>query len=289
MMKHCHTRLRAIVPLLAFLGACAPETDLDELAYAPKLVVDGSIENGRTPRIVLSYSASYFDNIDSASIRKLMETTAKVTVSNGERQEVLTLQPNRGFFPPYAYEANTLRGEVGKTYTLTIDLKGKRYTATTTIPTPPRLDSLWFELVPGKDSLGYLYGNLSDPPDVANFYRVFTQRKHIDTRNIPMYQSAVGDQYFNGKKFTFTILRGPDDFTNIVDDLYFSRGDTVLVKTCSIDRAHFDFWRTLERELYVVGNPFASSGNDILSNIEGENVLGVWGGYGSSAYQIVIR
>ena len=288
-MKHYCVFLLLVLPVLGLLSRCTPETDLDELQYTPKLVVDGSIENGQTPRVVLSHSASYFDNIDSASIRKLMETTAKVTVSNGERQEILTLQPNRGFFPPYVYEANTLRGEVGKTYTLTIDLKGKRYTATTTIPTPPQLDSLWFELVPGKDSLGYLYGQLSDPADVTNFYRVFTQRKNIDDRNIPMYQSAVGDQYFNGKQFTFTILRGPDDFTNVVDDLYFSRGDTVLVKTCSIDRAHFDFWRTLERELYVVGNPFASSGNDILSNIEGNNVLGVWGGYGTSFHQIIIR
>jgi hypothetical protein len=288
-MKHYRVFLLLVLPALGLLNGCTPETDLDELQYTPKLVVDGSIENGQTPRVVLSHSVSYFDNIDSASIRKLMETTAKVTVSNGERQEVLTLQPNRGFFPPYVYEANTLRGEAGKTYTLTIDLKGKRYTATTTIPTPPQLDSLWFELVPGKDSLGYLYGKLSDPPAVANYYRVFTQRKNIDNRYIPMYQSAVGDRYFNGERFTFSILRGPDDFTNVVDDLYFSRGDTVAIKTCSIDRSHFDFWRTLERELYVVGNPFASSGNDIISNIEGDNVLGVWGGYGSTHYRIVIR
>ncbi|MBT1686070.1 DUF4249 family protein [Dawidia soli] len=288
-MKRCYVFLLFALPALGLLHGCTPETDLDELDYTPKLVVDGAIENRQPPRVVLSHSASYFDNIDSASIRKLMETTAKVTVSDGEHQEVLTLQPNRGFFPPYVYEANTMRGEVGKTYTLTIDLKGKRYTATTTIPTPPSLDSLWFELTPGKDSLGYLYGRLSDPPDVANYYRVFTQRQTTDDRYIPMYQSAVGDQYFNGKQFTFTILRGPDDFTNIVDDLYFSRGDTVFIKACSIDRSHFDFWRTLERELYVVGNPFASSGNDILSNIKGDNVLGVWGGYGSTYYRTIIR
>lgn len=288
-MKHCFRFLLVVLPALSLLGGCTPETDLDELVYTRKLVVDGSIENGQQPRVVLSYSASYFDNIDSASILKLIENTAKVTVSDGERQEILTLRPNKGFFPPYVYEANTLLGEVGKTYTLTIDLKGRRYTATTTIPTPPRLDSLWFELVPGKDSLGYLYGRLSDPPAIVNYYRVFTQRQNTDNRYIPMYQSAVGDQYFNGKRFTFTILRGPEDFTNIVDDLYFSRGDTVLVKACAIDHAHFDFWRTLERELYVVGNPFASSGNEILSNIEGNNVLGVWGGYGSTHYRFIIR
>jgi hypothetical protein len=288
-MKHCRTLLLALLPALGLLAGCTPETDLDELAYTPKLVVDASIENGQSPRVVLSHSASYFDNIDSASIRKLMETAAKVTVSDGEHQEILTLQPNKGFFPPYVYQANTLRGEVGKTYTLTIDLKGKRYTATTSIPTPPLLDSLWFELVAGKDSLGYIYGRVSDPADKTNYYRVFTQRQTKDDRYIPMYQSAVGDQYFNGKRFTFTILRGPDDFTNIVDDLYFSRGDTVFVKTSSIDKSHFDFWRTLERELYVVGNPFASSGNEVLSNIQGDNVLGVWGGYGSTRYRLIIR
>ncbi|AYB33792.1 DUF4249 domain-containing protein [Chryseolinea soli] len=277
-----------IIPAVLLL-ACVPEPSLDQTAYEPKLVIDGSIESGGFPRVVLSNSASYFMNIDSANIRDLIVSTAKVTVSDGETEEILTLKRDDDFFPPYVYQGTSLKGEVGKTYSLTVEVKGKRYTASTTIPPPAKFDKLWFELAPGKDSLGYVYGQLTDNAEEANYYRVFTQRLNKDNRFIPVYLSAVGDQYFNGQQFTFTILRGPENFTNVIDDLYFKRGDSVRVKLCSMDRAHFDFWRTVERELYVVGNPFSSSGNEIISNIDGDDALGVWGGYGVSFYAINIK
>ncbi len=283
-----HRLVLLLIPAVLLL-ACVPEPTLDQTVYEPKLVIDGSIESGGFPRVVLSNSASYFMNIDSANIRQLIVSTAKVTVSDGTNEEILTLKRDDDFFPPFIYQGTSLKGEVGKTYALTVEVNGKRYTASTTIPPPPKFDKLWFELAPGKDSLGYVYGQLTDNPDEANYYRVFTQRLHQDNRFVPVYLSAVGDQYFNGKQFTFTILRGPEDFTNVIDDLYFKRGDSVRVKLCSMDRAHFDFWRTVERELYVVGNPFSSSGNEILSNIDGEKALGVWGGYGVSHYAINIK
>ncbi|HEY5746524.1 MAG TPA: DUF4249 domain-containing protein [Chryseolinea sp.] len=283
-----HRLVLLMIPAVLLL-ACVPEPELDQSTYEPKLVIDGSIESGGFPRVVLSNSASYFMNIDSANIRDLIVSTAKVTVSDGATEEILTLKRDDDFFPPYSYQGTSLKGEVGKTYSLTVEVKGKRYTASTTIPPPPKFDKLWFELAPGKDSLGYVYGQLTDNAEEANYYRVFTQRLNQDSRFIPVYLSAVGDQYFNGQQFTFTLLRGPEDFTNVIDDLYFKRGDSVRVKLCSMDRAHFDFWRTVERELYVVGNPFSSSGNKIISNIDGDNALGVWGGYGVSYYAINIK
>ncbi|HEY9048347.1 MAG TPA: DUF4249 domain-containing protein [Ohtaekwangia sp.] len=278
-----------IITGICIASACTPESDLDAIAYTPKLVIDGSIEDNGFARVVLSYSSSYFENIDSASIRKLLVTTAKVVVSDGEQEEILTLKRDETAFPPYVYQSTSLKGKAGKTYKLTITLKGETYTATTSIPPPAALDRVWFELAPGKDSVGYVYGTLTDDPAVDNYYRVFTLRKNIDDRFIPVYLSAIGDQYFNGKKFTFTILRGPENFTNITDDLYFTLGDTIRVKLCTMDKAHFDFWRTVERELYVVGNPFASSGNEIISNIDNKKALGVWGGYGVSYYQLVAK
>jgi len=275
--------------IVAFVLGCVPESDFDNMAYEPKLVIDGSIESGGFPRVVLSKSASYFMNIDSSNIRDLFMSTAKVTVSNGIDSEVLTLKRDDSSFPPYAYEGTSLKGESGKAYTLTVEADGELYTSTTTIPEPAKLDKLWFELSPGEDSLGYVHAQFTDPADEANYYRIFTERLHQDSRFIPVYLSAMGDQYFNGLQFTFTILRGPENYTDIIDDLYFKKGDSVRIKLCSMDKKHFDFWRTVERELYVTGNPFSSSGNKIISNIEGEKVLGVWGGYGVSFYAINIK
>lgn len=275
--------------VVAFVLGCVPESDFDNIAYEPKLVIDGAIESGGFPRVVLSKSASYFMKIDSSNIRDLFMSTAKVMVSNGIDSEVLTLKRDDSSFPPYVYEGSKLKGESGRTYTLTVETDGELYTSKTTIPEPAKLDKLWFELSPGEDSLGYVYAQFTDPADETNYYRIFTERLHQDTRFIPVYLSAMGDQYFNGLQFTFTILRGPENYTNIIDDLYFKKGDSVRIKLCSMDKAHFDFWRTVERELYVTGNPFSSSGNRIISNIDGDKALGVWGGYGVSFYAINIK
>jgi hypothetical protein len=275
--------------ICAELLACVPESSLDIVPYQPKLVIDGSIESGGFPRVVLSNSASYFMAIDSTNIRDLMVSTAKVTVSDGVNEEVLTLKRDDTSFPPYIYQGTSLKGEVGRTYTLTVEAKGEIYTAATTIPLPVKFDKLWFELASGKDSLGYIYGQISDNAEEANYYRVFTQRLNKDTRFIPVYLSAIGDQYFNGKQFTLSILRGPESFTDVEDDLYFKRGDSARIKLCSMDKAHFDFWRTLEREVYMVGNPFSSSGNEIISNIHGGKALGVWGGYGVTYHAVNVK
>lgn len=281
--------LAIILFVIVSLTRCAPESDFNAIPYTKKLVVDGAIENNGFPRVQLSYSAAYFHEIDSANIRDLMESTAKVTVSDGEQEEVLTLRRDNTLFPPFYYEGTSIVGKAGKRYDLTIELKGEVYTATTTIPEPKKLDKLWFALAPDKDSLGYLYGKISDNATEQNYYRLFTQRKNVDSRFFPVYLSAIDDHYFDGKSFTFTVFRGPENFSEIKDDLYFAKGDTIKLKFCTMDKSHYDFWRTMERELYVVGNPFASSGNDVLSNIQGKNVLGVWGGYGVTLYETVAR
>src|SRR5688500_16729623 len=155
-------KLIYIICVVIVLG-CVPESDFDTIAYEPKLVIDGAIESGGFPTVVLSKSASYFMSIDSSNIRDLFMSTAKVTVSNGVDSEVLTLKRDDASFPPYKYEGTSLKGEAGKTYTLTVEADGERYTSTTTIPEAPKLDRLWFELSSGMDSLGYVYAQFTDP------------------------------------------------------------------------------------------------------------------------------
>jgi hypothetical protein len=275
--------------IILSLLSCKEDLITAPPSYQKKLVVDGWIEQNNFPTVVLTYSSSYFSSIDSTTIRKMIASTAKVTVSDGTNEEVLTLKKDESSFPPYVFKGTSLKGEIGKSYKLTIEVNNEIYTSTTTIPPPATFDDLWFELAPGEDSLGYLYGKVSDDPAVSNYYRLFTERVGKEEDFIPVYLSATGDQFFNGKTFTFSILRGPESFTDVMDDLYFTKGDTIRVKFCTMDRAHFDFWRTVERELYVLGNPFSSSGNEIISNIDGKKALGVWGGYGTTFYTVIAR
>lgn len=275
--------------LAVYLYSCEQNIgDLDLPDYQSKLVIDGWIEQGKYAEVTLTKSASYFDNIDSVALREALVSTAKVTISDGDNSEVLTLFRNFDKFPPFFYRGTKMRGEVGKTYTLKVESRGEVYEATTSILSPPKFDSLWFEFNHKNDSLATLWGTFTDNALEENYYRVFTKEERQEKKFVPIYLSAISDDFFNGKTFSFSLLRGSESLSDIRNDLYFRKGDTVLVRFCSIDQSHFDFWRTLEREVYSVANPFASSGNEIISNT-GDNTLGVWGGYGATYYKIIVK
>ncbi len=270
------------------ISGCDTEIDLGKTEQ--KLVIEGFIEQGQYPRVYLTLSSGYYDAVDSLSLLDLIVPTARVAISDGENEEVLTLFRNTERFPPYYYKATDLVGEVGKTYTLEVISKGETYSATTTIPEPVSLDSIWFEIKEDSDSLGNIWLSLKDDSMKKDYYRVFTQTINEEKRFVPVYQSTFSDKTFNGEAFSFPLLRGAQSFTSVSDDAFYKKGTTVKVKFCAIDKAHFDFWRSLEQELYTTGNPFGSVGNEVVSNISGTKpVLGVWGGYAVKNYQIVIQ
>jgi hypothetical protein len=60
----------------------------------------------------------------------------------------------------------------------------------------------------------------------------------------------------------------------------------VDVKLSNIDKATYDFWRTMEYNYQSIGNPF-SSPVQVISNIS-NGALGYFGGYGSQYTQLSI-
>ncbi len=277
-----------IVSMLLIWGCEPIEEGLPTVEQ--KLVIDGAIEQGQFPVVYLTLSSGFYDPVDSMNLLDLIVTTARVSVSDGENEEVLTLFRNEGYFPPYYYRGTALRGVIGKEYTLEVRSRGETYTATTTIPAPVALDSLWFLQDGPSDSLVNIWVRFKDDGSAVNRYRSFTRIISKNDRYIPAYQSTLSDRAFNGESFRYPILKQPADFTKVAQDVYFTKGDTVNVKFCTLDQVHFDFWRTLERELYSAGNPFGSSGNEVESNIRGTKpALGVWGGYGASYHRIVLK
>lgn len=280
------------VIIITFFSYCEKEITIDLPESEEKIVVEGWIEQGGCPIVLLTKNSPYFAAVDSASLVGLIVTDAKVTVSDGINSEVLFLSIY-DYFLPFVYKGYSIKGEIGKTYSLTIEVEGKTLTASTTIPQLAPFDSVWFKLEPQKDTLGFLWAHLSDDPDADNFYRIFTKRINEDRTFIPILGSAYEDKFFNGQSFAFSIYRGIESFSdeseyeNYHEMGYFKIGDTIVVKNCSIDEAHYKFWRTLEQEMFTGGSPFAAP-TTIISNIQGGG-LGVWGGYGVSLDTVIAQ
>jgi hypothetical protein len=269
---------------LIYMG-CEKEIQLDLPDYERKLVVEGWIEQNKPAKILLSYNAPYFTTIDSENIRDYAATRAKITIAFDDMTEVLTLKPNDVYFPPYFYFTTELYGEIGGEYMLTIENEGKVYHASTTIPEIVYPDSVWFSLGPGEDSLGMVCIRIVDNPLKDNYYRVLVKRLGQDVRFIPASTSVFDDKLFSGQTLTLSLYRGSGNLLEITDSKYFRLGDTIVVRFCSIDFDHYQFWHSLQNSIITSANPFATDESGVISNIDG--ALGVWGGYGV-AYDTVV-
>ena len=284
------------VSILIIAFSCTKDIEIELPETEEKFVVEGWIEQDQYPVVVLTTNTPYFDKFDSTALMDMFITDAKVTVSDGTTTEHLAFTINfqnleNADWPMVYFVGDTLKGEIGKTYTLSIEAEGKTLTAFTTIPQIIESDSLWFKVDEGQDSLGYLWGLYSDDPNTNSYFRFFTKRLGRDNVYTPTYGSIVEDKFFSGDTLEFSLVRGIGSYTaaDAYDDEelgYYKIGDTVVFRLTTIDQAHYNFWRTAEQEIMMGQNPF-SSPVQIRSNIEGG--LGVWGGYAADYDTLICK
>lgn len=276
------------LPVMALINSCERAIEFKPANPAPKLVVEGVIESGEYPRVILSKSLNFFSKISSSELANSFVRNAVVTVSNGEKKHTLKeyeLNVGPGFSIYYysidsAHMGTAFKGELNKNYSLEINVDGKKYNATTTIPALAKtISKLYYHENVDKDdsSKVALYGLFSDPPGYGNYTRYFTR-----VGNDPFYpglNSVFDDQVVDGTTYALQIEQGVDRNSDIDFEEYsfFYKGDHITVKYCNIDRGVFDFWRTMEYGYQSIGNPF-SSPTKVKGNIS-DGALGYFGGY----------
>ncbi|MFN5182366.1 MAG: DUF4249 family protein, partial [Bacteroidota bacterium] len=186
-----------------------------------------------------------------------------------------------GIFP--IYTSQNMVGAAGKTYQLKIEVNGKTYTSSTTILNAVPLDSLYFSYDIG-DSLGFIKSKFNEPTELGNNYRWFTQRVGKDQNFVTQFGSVTDDKFINGKEFEFIFSRGSTPNSQAEDDKniergYFKKGDSVLVKFCTIGPKEFKYFRSYYQNLSSNGNPFSAPAT-LESNID-NGAIGIWCGYGA--------
>lgn len=260
-----------------FLIGCAKD-EITIPAYKTKIVVDGWIEEGEVARVILTYSSPYFSEIDSFSIFDFVDARAKIIVSDGESEEVLTLTKENTYFPPFVYTGQKIKGTAGKTYTVKIEQHPYFLTAESKIPESPDIDKAWFEYRTEDDTLGTPYLRINDDPDKQNYYRVLTKRYGIDKRFIPCLVPNFSDAIFTDNLIEYQVFKS-SEFEIIKDEeIHFKKGDSILIKLLSMDKPLFEYWNTFYNEQFNSGNPFADSKIRLEGNIVGGGI-GIWAAY----------
>jgi hypothetical protein len=259
--------------------------------------VDASIENDRPPVVVLSKSLGYFSEINLELLASSFVRNAEVSISNGIKthklkERSLSTIPGIDLFY-YTTDSSDLAsaftGEFNTSYTLKIKVEGKEYTAQTTIVAPAKtLDSLWWVRSPNHPDTNkvVLMTSVTDPPGLGNYIRYYTQTGNGPF--LPALNSVFDDQIIDGTSYQVEVERGVDrnQEIDLQEYSFFTRGDSVTVKFCNIDRSTYDFWRTMEYSYSSIGSPF-SSPTKVMGNVTG-GALGAFTGYAAQYKTLII-
>lgn len=290
-------RIVFCIATAVIFSSCEKNIDFNLKNADDVLVVDGQIENGVAPTVVLTQSLDYFSSISPQLLLNSFVHNADVTISNGTLTHKLkeyTL-PLTGGYKAYYYSidsanlATAFVGAFNQQYTLTIKTAGKEYQAITRIPQLTKYpDSLWFKKAPmNPDSnTRILMSRTTDPAGLGNYIRYFTKKNRENF--LPGSNSVFDDAVIDGTTYEIQVDPGIDRNRNISSDSnYFKKGDTVTVKLCNIDKATYTFWSTWEFAQQSIGNPF-SQPNKVLGNIS-NGALGAFCGYAAWYKTLVAR
>ncbi|MEI2755181.1 MAG: DUF4249 family protein [Chitinophagaceae bacterium] len=278
------------------LSGCEKAVHFDLEKSQPKLVVEATIENGQPPIVYLSKSINYFSSIDLGQLASGFVHNAEVYVLNGTLTHKLKEYsiPVGGGFSFYYYSndpsspATAFNGALNTQYNMRIVSEGKEYTASTKIPNiTRRIDSIYWKNAPVGNAPEKVMLMLKayDPPGFGDYVRYFTKQN-----SEPLYpglNSVYDDQVIDGTNYEIQIEKGVNRNESHEEGYtFFEKGDTVIFKLSNIDKATYDFWRTMEYTYASVGNPFATP-TKVMSNIVGGG-LGYFGGYASQYRTIII-
>lgn len=216
--------------------SCKKILDLDLDNAQPQLVIEGNITNIQglqTVKITRTVPFDAQNNFPAVS-------DARVVMKDSEGHVVVFQESDPGI-----YTAQNISGKVGITYTLTVNVDEKEYSASSTMPASVKLDSLSAtERTFGDESRKIIAVNFADPINTKNFYLF-----KMTLNNKKVGQIFSDSDFFSDGKYVKRDL-----FLTGVEDLEIKSGDRVLVEMQCIEEPIYLYWRTLEQQ-YASGNP----------------------------------
>ncbi|MBO4634497.1 MAG: DUF4249 family protein [Bacteroidales bacterium] len=262
--------------VVALLAACSR----DETPVEPRLVVEGWIESGRTPVVMVTTTVT--PNAQPQKVSALtdhIKQWARVAVWDGDTEIILTGVASKRYFPPFYFTTGEFTGKPGQSYRLTVDVDGFHAESSATVQQPLALDSL--EPIPyGQgDSLYLLKARFTG----TQHFKFFTLMEGTDGTYVPAITGLASAP--DGAATEVTIRPG-NSLQRIEKRPAFRAGETVQVKFCTMDEGMYRMWETLDDLIYLDTTPFFTLDTNLPGNVTG--AMGYFAGYGRTDYAITL-
>lgn len=252
---------------MMFLTACEKEIVLDLDESENKYVIEGVISNGSNIQTIkISKSVDFYDDSDYPSV-----SNAIVTVQENDEIPIIFSETSPGI-----YQAINFTGVEGNTYSLSVTIDGKEYTASSTMPNQVDLVDLTYEenafSPPGEETSYVVTPNFVDPSNEVNYYRFNLFINGIKDEGF----FTLNDDLINGEVNSFG-LRSSDS------DNAINLNDIITIEMFGIDENIYNYFYVLEQNSDSQNTP-----NNPKSNIS-KNVLGYFSAQNKQFRTIIIQ
>ncbi|MDE6812094.1 MAG: DUF4249 domain-containing protein, partial [Muribaculaceae bacterium] len=141
----------------------------DAMEYPPKMaVIEGTFSSEGYPVVLFSSSVV---PAEEGNISDALINWGKVTISDGEREVILSGRKDNSFLPRFYYYSQAITGEPGKTYTVRARFKDLYAESTVRMPFPTAIDSITFSST-DVDTLRATTVHFTSPSDVPAYYYI---------------------------------------------------------------------------------------------------------------------
>ena len=165
--------------VISVLFSCRKEISLDFPPVPEKIVVQGSIEPGFPPYVILTRNQGYFETIDSSTYNNLFISDAEITVFKLDGNETIdSIELSYELIDTIPVFTNldftidwTNFSQEGFRYNLEINWNENLVTSSTTIPHSIALDSIWIEETENTQDWKYkceINARYTDPDTIGN-------------------------------------------------------------------------------------------------------------------------
>lgn len=234
--------------------------DIDTSEFDNQIVIEGIVTDQDIPwKVIISKTANIYEE---SSIQYVSDANVTISDNSGNTEYLLETSPG-------VYQSDQLQGVPGRIYTLSVISEGKRYTATSRLPSPIELDSIGYKRLDPNSAAYDLMFYFTDKEGIEEYCRINLYRNfNLLERESILYQ----DSYTDGEAIVIN-----DIGTN------FYENDNVRVEVLSIGRDIYDYYSVLydildedeEDEQFIEltsANPKSNINNNALGYFSAQSV-----------------
>lgn len=217
-----------LIILSNILWSCQKVIELKLDNASPQIVIQGNIYDQPGP-----FTIKISKTVDFDQSNKYPAVNGALVIISDDHGTTDTLKETSSGF----YSTSKIQGISGYTYNLSVKVEDALYKASSSMPVPVKIDSVYAEnSFMGNKQLSVTF---MDRANVENYYRIveFVNTKQIEEFNV------VSDDLYKGKKVTYKIISMSSNNDNKLD-----AGDYIVIWLEAIDKGVYEYFRTAGRD-----------------------------------------